>query len=279
MIAHTSPVEHVALVVMACAALALYGTGWLRRGDASALRLAAWGCALVVTVVSTSPTVETWAARSFTGHMGQHLAIIVVAAPLFVLAQPVRTIAPLFIGGASPAERRLGRTWHRWAALLAPALFLGVLYVTHLTAIYDLALDHRPIHDLEHVAYLAGAVALWAAIRMPGRVHGAARVGAAMAVIGGTALLGVVLLSASEPLVPTYVESLGAGEALDDQRRAASFMWAGGMGLTLPLLLASVWMWASAEERVARRAEALADRPPSPDRVDRTRAPVGSSSR
>ena len=34
----------------------------------------------------------------------------------------------------------------------------------------------------------------------------------------------------------------------------------GGMGLTLPLLLASVWMWASAEERVARRAESLSDR-------------------
>jgi putative membrane protein len=260
MTAHTSPVEHLTLVVLACGALALYGFGWLRLRDASPWRLAAWGGALLVTLVSTAPVVETWAARSFTGHMGQHLAIIVIAAPLFVVAQPVRTIGPLFVRGTTPSERRLSRTWHRHGVLLATVGFLGVLYLTHLTGIYELALGNRIVHDFEHLAYLGAAAALWAAIRMPGRSHGAARVGAAMAVIGGTALLGVVLLSANEPLVPTYVASLGADEALDDQRRAASFMWAGGMGLTLPLLLASVWMWASAEERVARRAESLADR-------------------
>jgi putative membrane protein len=79
-------------------------------------------------------------------------------------------------------------------------------------------------------------------------------------VIAGTAMLGVVLMSASEPLIPTYVEQLGVDRALDDQRLAASFLWAGGMGLTLPLLLTSVWVWASAEQRMAARSEALADR-------------------
>ena len=263
MIAHTSPIEHTVLIAVGCAALGIYGLGWLRRRDASVVRLAAWAGAIVVTLLATTPLVEGWAERSFTGHMGQHLAFIVIAAPLFVVAQPVRTIRELFDVRIRPTERRLVRWWHRRGVLVAPLFFLGVLYVTHLTAIYDIALGNRFVHDAEHIGYLAGAVALWAAVQTPGRQLGASRIGVAMAVIGGTALLGVVLLSANEPLVPTYAASLGAEEALDDQRRAASFMWAGGMGLTLPLLLASVWIWASTEERLARRAESLTDRPPS----------------
>jgi putative membrane protein len=262
MTAHTSPVEHLSLVAIACGALAVYGLGWLARRDASPLRLTAWAGAIVVTLAATTPLVEGWAERSFTGHMVQHLALIVLAAPLFVVAQPVRTFRclPLLAHRIRPAERSVGRWWHRNGSMLAPLLFLTVLYITHLTQIYELALDNRLVHDLEHAAYLLSAVALWAAIQAPGQRTGAGRVGAAMAVIGGTALLGVVLVSATEPLVPSYVERLGSEQALDDQRLAASLMWAGGMGLTLPLLLTSVWMWASAEERVARRRESLLDR-------------------
>ena len=36
-------------------------------------------------------------------------------------------------------------------------------------------------------------------------------------------------------------------------------MWVTGMLTTLPLLVLAVWRWASTEERIARRAEALAD--------------------
>jgi putative membrane protein len=38
-------------------------------------------------------------------------------------------------------------------------------------------------------------------------------------------------------------------------------MWVAGMALTLPMLLMVVWRWASAEPRIALRAEALTDRP------------------
>lgn len=75
-------------------------------------------------------------------------------------------------------------------------------------------------------------------------------------VIGGSALLGVVLLSATTPLVPTYAIELGVEAALDDQRAAASLMWIGGLAITLPLLIVSVWRWAAAEKRIAERSEA-----------------------
>jgi putative membrane protein len=276
MIAHTSAAEHAVIVLLGVVAVLLYGLGWVGRPQVSRWRLVSWAAAVVVTLIATMPAVERWAERSFTGHMAQHLLLIVLAAPLYVAAQPVRTFRqlPWLAHRRVPGERALTRWWHRVGAVAAPVAFLGVLYLTHLTDLYEMALDHRVVHDLEHVAYLASAIALWAVVIGPGRGvmtsvrtatmatassattatpaiarpgGGAARVGTAMAVIAGMALLGVVLMSASEPLVPTYVEALGRDEALDDQRLAASFMWAGGMGLTLPLLLASVWIWAAAE--------------------------------
>jgi putative membrane protein len=261
MIAHSSPVDHLLLVAVACAAVVTYGAAWVHRPDAARGRLAAWVGAIVVTLAATAPPFEGWADRSFTGHMAQHLALIVLAAPLFVLAQPVRTMhhSPWFAHRPGRRERAVSRWWHRRGALLAPALFLLVLYVTHLTSVYEWALENQFVHDLEHVGYVATAVALWAVIHTAGRRGPLPRIGVALAVIAGMAMLGVVLMSASEPLIPTYVERLGADRALDDQRLAASFMWAGGMGLTLPLLLTSVWVWASAEERMVARSEAFTD--------------------
>ena len=43
-------------------------------------------------------------------------------------------------------------------------------------------------------------------------------------------------------------------------------MWVTGLLTTLPLLVAAVWRWASAEEQMARRAEALADSAAAPRR-------------
>jgi putative membrane protein len=82
-------------------------------------------------------------------------------------------------------------------------------------------------------------------------------VGAAFGVGVAGALLGMILLSASEPLIPTYEARLGAARALSDQRTAAALMWIGGMLTTVPLLVIAVWRWAAAEERIARRSEAL----------------------
>ncbi len=256
MLAHTDPVAHAAFVVGCSAALVAYGAAWLRMRRRSTIRLWSWAGALATLAVATAPTVERWAASSFTGHMVQHLLIIVVAAPLLVLARPLVTISAASGRLHSPLQRRVASWWRRTGPLLAPAGFLAALYVTHLTGIYDAALTNQLVHDLEHVAYVVTACALWAVATAGGRAGSTGRVGAVFGVIAGSALLGVVLLSATTPLVPTYARELGASAALDDQRAAASLMWVGGMAITLPLLIVSVWRWAAAEQRVAERSEA-----------------------
>ncbi|MGB0114016.1 MAG: cytochrome c oxidase assembly protein [Ilumatobacteraceae bacterium] len=256
-----NPAEHVALVLVGVVAVAVYGWAWLHLPEPRrrTWRLWAWAGGVFALAVSTSAPVERLADESFTGHMVQHLLMIIVAAPLLVVARPVRTLGDGLQASprTTPTERRVARWWRTAGPVIAPAAFLVVLFVTHLTGIYDEALQNRFVHDAEHLAYLLTAVALWAVVRSAGRASAPGRVAAVFAVIGGSALLGVVLLTASTPLIDTYATSLGTADALDDQRAAASLMWVGGMALTLPLLVTSVWRWANAEQRAAERLEAL----------------------
>ena len=261
MFAHTNPAEHVAIAAVGCAAVALYGWAWLHLPDSRrrTWRLWSWAGGVVALAVSTSSPVERIANESFTGHMVQHLLMIVVAAPLLVLARPVRTFADGLASGhgTTSTERRVARWWRTAGTVIAPGAFLAVLFVTHLTGIYDEALGNRWVHDAEHLAYLLAAVALWAVVCSAGQANAPGRVAGVFAVIGGSALLGVVLLTASSPLMDTYARSLGTPDALDDQRAAASLMWVGGMAISLPLLVTAVWRWAATEQRIAERAEQL----------------------
>ena len=125
---------------------------------------------------------EGVAERTFAGHMVQHLIVIILAAPLLVLARPVHT---LLLAGWLPTTawgRRLGAWWHRAAPLLGPGLFVVVLFTTHLTSIYDDALSNRWLHEAEHAAYLLSAGAMWTAVLGVGRVGAVARVGSVFGV-------------------------------------------------------------------------------------------------
>ena len=176
--------------------------------------------------------------------MVQHLLVIAVAAPLLVLAQPVRTALALAVPPTA-AGRRLGAAGGASAALIGPVVFVVVLFATHLTSIYDRALRDRWVHEIEHAAYLLGAVlTVGGGARRRAAAASVARVGARSASASPGRCSGSILLSASEPLIPTYEPGSGSADALADQRTAAAMMWIGGMVTTVPLLLLAVWRWA-----------------------------------
>ena len=258
MIGHTG-VDHLGMGLAAALAVGAYGVAWMRQACRDPWRLCCWVGGVVLVVVASSPAFERLAEERFTGHMVQHLLVIVGAAPLLVLSRPIATATAAGWIPATAWGRRVAALWHRIGPVLGPASFVVVLFATHLTSVYDRALDDRLLHEAEHAAFLFSAVAMWSAVLGVGRSVAVARIGSVFGVIAGGALLGMILLSATAPLMPTYEARLGAGRALDDQRTAAALMWVTGMLTTLPLLVLAVWRWASTEERIARRAEALAD--------------------
>jgi putative membrane protein len=257
-IAHSNGAEHLAIAASAILLSAAFAALWSRQPAPASQRLGFWICGVTTLVMASSPWFESLAEETFTGHMLQHLLVIALAAPLLVLAEPLRTAVRSGTIPPTAAGRRLGAAWRRYGPLVGAVVFVLVLFVTHLTSIYDRALGNRLVHELEHASYLGSSVLLWSAVMGPGRAASVARVGVAFGVGAAGSVLGIALLSASEPLIPTYERRLGFDDALADQRTAATIMWIGGMVTTVPLLLVAVWRWASAEERTTRRAETLA---------------------
>lgn len=257
LLAHADPIQHTVVVAICLSGTIAYAWWWSTAARRARRAMISWAVAVFGVLVATMPTVEDWSERSFSGHMVQHLLLIAVVAPAFVVA-----LEPVVF------RRHRARRPHRaldrpWAAPVAAAMFVGTLLVSHLTGIYDAALGSQPLHEIEHLAYLVTAIALWVALRSGATRRDAAapfgRIVAILGVIAGMAVLGLVLATAAEPLMPTYAAHQGVDAALRDQRRAAALMWIGGMLTTLPLLVLAFWRWAAHEEAAARRTEHLLD--------------------
>ena len=259
MIAHATILTHTVLGALGAGAVAGYCVLWARSRQRRFAEALAWSLGITVLLVSTVPPVEDAAARSFTWHMVQHLVIGVVAAPLLVLARPGRVVGA-GLPAARPALHRLrprsGFGGYAVGAFVAVAL----VFVAHVGAVYDLALRNRPVHDLQHVAFLVSGIALWACALGTRPARGPGRFLAGFAAASALTLLSVWLLMMDAPLSHEYVDRVGAADALRDQRFGAGLMWVGMVALTMPLLMLAVWRWASAEQHMAERREALAAR-------------------
>jgi cytochrome c oxidase assembly factor CtaG len=185
------------------------------------------------------------AGRRLSAHMVQHLVLVFVAAPLLVLGSPVAL--GLRAAGA-PARRvlRLAGLAHPvtgWVALCA------VMALTHVTGLYQAALEHPLVHAGEHVAYVLAAVLFWRPVlgadpvpRKPGAVG---RLLYLMLAAGPLAVVGIAMQGSSHPWYAAYA----APGALADQHRAGSLMWVGG-GLALAAItVAAAWSALAREHR------------------------------
>jgi putative copper resistance protein D len=160
------------LVAIPLAALAI---GWLvmvdridRMHPASPVpvpRTASFLGGLAVIAVALMSGVERYDTTLFSLHMVQHLLLMLIAAPLLVLAGPVTQLLRV----ASPGVRQ------RWIMpllhspvvaavghpVVAAVTFTAVLWVSHFSPLFDLALEDRFIHDLEHALFLGAALLFW----------------------------------------------------------------------------------------------------------------------
>jgi len=157
---------------------ALYALGAWRIGRRStggrgvrrrqAWLFAAGWASLALSVVS--PLHEA-GERSFTAHMVEHEILMLVAAPLLVLARPLGAMLWAFPAAGRKALADLGRlpTLHRaWRTLNAPVtatlLQAAALWVWHAPALFDLALAHPGWHVAQHLSFFVSALFFWSAM-------------------------------------------------------------------------------------------------------------------
>jgi putative membrane protein len=241
-------------LVAAAAAVLIYDRG-SRRLQAARPELApsrtqkaclAGGIALILAAL-LSP-LDDFALQLQWVHMVQHVILLVVAPPLIVLARPWDTGAAAF---GPPLNGRLG------ASIAAVAAFVGVLWVWHIPALYNLTLRDEAVHNLEHTAFLAVGLLFWtAALPRSDSEAALGMIGRAVVVLAG--MVGSWMLAVYIGYAPTvlYAYSGSGGlSATADQQIAAGVMW---VPASLPFVIALVVLGARWFENDARAAAAEA---------------------
>ena len=198
----------------------------------------------------------------FSAHMVQHVLIGDVA-PLLILLGLSRVIM-------RPATRRLAGLERRLGPLASPATgiaaWLVLMYVWHIPALYDAAVEHPLVHLLEHLSFFTAGVALWWPLIQPvpmrrqlTGLQPIAYIGTAKA---GLAALGIFLTWSTTAIYPYYEDTprIWGLSPVEDQNVAGVIMMA-EQSMTLALVLVAVFIRMLAQsETDQRRRERLEER-------------------
>lgn len=191
----------------------------------------------------------------FVAHMLEHELVMVVAAPLIVLARPygamLWALPPAWRARIGAVTRRAGTSGLRralgnaWSATVLHGL---ALWVWHAPALYNAVLVDTTMHRLQHLSFFVTALMFWWALvhpRMRQAGHGIAVVCLFFTVLH-SGFLGI-LLTMSRHL--WYARQTAQAEhwgltPLEDQQLAGLLMWVpGGLIYTgAALVLAGLWI-------------------------------------
>jgi putative membrane protein len=276
------PVVTVLLVVSA-----IYVRGAVRlrarRGSAAlGHRVAAFAAAMVAVVVALVSPLDGMAGILLSAHMVQHLLLIVVAPPLFVLSRPGVTAA----AGGVPRQVRHAlhapvlRTARRVrTAVRQPVAAWCVstilLWGWHLPAAFDAALRSDALHALEHLTFLLGSMLVWS-VALERTERGAGRGGRALFLAAAAlqgAVLGAILLFARVPLyeVPAGGPAAWGLTPLQDQQLAGTLMWIPPSIVYLFGAAATLSAWF--RDMDASAASRSAERPPRSAAIEGSASP------
>lgn len=125
---------------------------------AGPLQLAAFiGSVVVLLAALVSPIDGLGEDYLFSMHMVQHILLGDIA-PLLVLLSLSRVIMRPLTRRLMRVERALGPLAHPATGI---AVWLTLIYVWHIPAMYDAALNSDTVHAIEHTCFFIGGVALW----------------------------------------------------------------------------------------------------------------------
>lgn len=157
--------------------------------------------------------------------LGVALMLVAVRGPLAVFFLPRDLIVPL--ARTRPLRRMLRALLRPWVGY---AVWLGVLVVWHVPAVYETALSSEVVHAVEHTSFVVAGALVWVQLVDPTghrRLSAGERAGYAALVFWTGQLLAYVIAFSTQPLYDTYVEQperlLGLS-ALTDQKLAAVVM-------------------------------------------------------
>lgn len=228
----------------------LFAIGWWRLSRRSGRRRA-WcrraalfaGGLLTLVVALVSPLHEA-GERSFALHMTEHELIMLLAAPLLVLAEPLVVLLWAF---PAAARRGIGRVtgvrpiaalWSRLTEPVMATLLQAVaLWLWHAPPLFDLALSNDNWHAAQHLSFLVSSLLFWTAMlgRRGRHANNVAQRGIAALCLFATSVvsgaLGALMAVSESPWYAGYA-ALGMAPfgltPAQDQQVAGLIMWVPG---------------------------------------------------
>jgi cytochrome c oxidase assembly factor CtaG len=198
---------------------------------------ACYALALAVILIALVSPLDALSEELSSAHMVQHMLLVMVAAPLFVLGSPTFVLAwglPEFHRGWGKScftfVFRLPQEPILWQPLLLWALYAVTLWVWHHPVLYQAALRDLFVHDAQHLSFFVVACLFWRACLDP---LSARRLCPAVAIpyLFATSLhasaLGVFLALSPWPWYDDYATRTTAFgfTPLEDQQLAGFIMW------------------------------------------------------
>lgn len=217
----------------------------------------AFGAGVATALLCLLPPVDAVADDGFVPHMGQHLLLMWVAAPLLalgcpglalLLALPRRWRRRVGAVRASPPLRAFR------AVVMQPVIiaFVDAVVVMgwHLPALYAATLRSEWLHSAEHACFLFASWLMWSVLAAPRpRLRGGMAVLYVFVTGFPSVGVGAALVLATRPLYPTQTGT-GAG-AIATQQTAGVLMWIPPTFLSLLLCAALLLAWFRSMERAA----------------------------
>ena len=232
--------------------LALLGGLYVYLGGLAAprRRVVGFGAALVVLGVALNGPLHNLSdGYLFSAHMVQHLALTLVFPPLLLYGTPAWVVRPLL---GSAWVLRVARRATR--PLAAGALFSAPITLWHVPQFYEAALEHHPLHIVQHLVFMATAVIMWWPILSPVPVLPRASYPTQLIYLFALglpmSLAGALITLSERVLYPFYAAAprVWGLTPLADQQLGGLLMWVVG---TIYLWVAAsvVWFrWSAREE-------------------------------
>jgi putative copper resistance protein D len=222
-------------------------------------RTACWVAGVVTILYAVDSGLAAYDTTLFSMHMTQHLLLTLIGPPLLLLAGPVtlllqastpevrrRHILPVL---HSTAVRRLSFPVVSWL------VFAGVLWASHFSPLFDLALENEWAHRFEHVLFIGASLLFWWPVLgpdpSPWKLKPSARILYTGLAMPQNTFLALAIYLAAAPLYAHYATTsrTWGPTPLEDQQVAGGIMWVGGDLVFITILIGLTWVWMRAEER------------------------------
>jgi putative membrane protein len=255
-------------LLLTALAVGVYVTRWRHaRATAGARaapgwRLASFLAGIACVLAALVSPVDRLGEQAFSMHMVQHVLLLDLA-PIALVCGLTKVILRPVTRRVQRLERAAGPLAH---PVFAVVLYVAVMWLWHVPALYDAALRHSAVHVFEHVCFFsAGALYWWhllSPIRSRQRIGGMAPVVYMLVTKLFVGLLGIAITFAPSSFY-AYYRHRAAIWGLDpgtDQAIAGAVM-ALEQAIVMGIALTYLFVRALEEsEREQQRAERLEDR-------------------